>query len=192
VARALDKVGLAACKTNQNLNLALGALKGALKIRCEILGPSHVDSIDTLNNIAGVRFNRKEWVVAAQDYLAVFSWREQVFGRNHPSVAVTAHTLASIYDCRLFRLEEAREFYVIALQVYQELSREKSSKATVRVANIQRQLNRLQKSAKKQETPDHFESLLLHDTKWCSSPSAYPQIEFLSQSKCRLMELFEF
>lgn len=57
VARGLDRVGLAACKNGENLYLALVALTDAMKIRCELLGPDHVDYVDFLNSIAGVRLN---------------------------------------------------------------------------------------------------------------------------------------
>jgi hypothetical protein len=126
VARALDKLGLAACKTHDNLDLALVALTDALKIRCELLGSDHVDSVDTLNNIAGVRLNMKEFEVAARNYHAVFRYRESIFGRNHASVAVTAYILACILDDVLKRPKEARAFFLISLSVYEALGLDNS------------------------------------------------------------------
>lgn len=120
-ARALDKLGLAACKTKENLDLALVALTDALEIRYTVLGQDHVDSIDTLNNIAGVRLNMKDFEKAAGDYQAVFSYREKIFGRNHASVAVTALKLACILDDVLGRPQEARRFFLIALDIYETL-----------------------------------------------------------------------
>jgi len=126
VARALDKLGLAACKTHDNLDLAIVALSDALKIRCEMLGANHVDSIDTLNNIAGVRLNMQSFDLAALDYLAVFRHRANVFGRNHASVAVTSYTLGCILQDRLNFTEEAADFFKMSLQVYESLGIEGS------------------------------------------------------------------
>jgi hypothetical protein len=97
------------------------ALKDALKIRCELLGPDHVDAVDTLNNIAGVRLNLKQVELAALDYLAVFRYRERIFGRHHASVAVTSYTLACILNDRLAMKDDAREFFLISLCVYDAL-----------------------------------------------------------------------
>jgi hypothetical protein len=126
VARALDKLGLAACKTHDNLDLAIVALSDALKIRCEMLGANHVDSIDTLNNIAGVRLNMKSFDLAALDYLAVFRHRAHVFGRNHASVAVTSYTLGCILQDRLNFSNDAADFFKMSLQIYESLGIEGS------------------------------------------------------------------
>ena len=121
VARALDKVGLAASMSHENLDLALTALSDAYRIRCALLGPNHIDSIDSLNNIAGVRLNRREFEVAANNYRVVIEHRRRVFGKYHASVAVTAYTLACILQDQLDRRPEAIQYFGLAREVYESL-----------------------------------------------------------------------
>lgn len=74
-ARALDKVGLAAskCPSQKNLEWALLALNEALHLRLSQLGPHHYDTVDTLNNIAGIFLRKKEWVQARDSYIDVLT-----------------------------------------------------------------------------------------------------------------------
>jgi len=74
-ARALDKMGLAAskCSSQQNLQWALFALNEALYIRLSQLGPHHCDTVDTLNNIAGIFLHMKAWTRAKDLYIDVLT-----------------------------------------------------------------------------------------------------------------------
>lgn len=74
-ARGLDKVGLAAskCPSPENFELALLALNEALHIRISQIGPHHCDTVDTLNNIAGIFLNMKEWSRAKDAYVDVLT-----------------------------------------------------------------------------------------------------------------------
>ena len=69
-ARGLDKVGFAAsmCASERNFEWALIALNEALYLRLSNLGPHHCDTVDTLNNIAGVFLRMKEWTKAKDTY----------------------------------------------------------------------------------------------------------------------------
>ena len=126
VARSLSKLGLAAYKANKNLDLAIIALSDALKIREETLGPNHVDSIDTLDNIAAVRLSMRSCVRSALDYLKVFNQRAHVFGRNHESVAATSYTLGGVLSDMLEMTEDAEDFFKLSLQIYEALGIEDS------------------------------------------------------------------
>ena len=61
-ARALDKVGLAAskCPSQENLECALLASNEALNVRISQLGPHHCDTVDNLNNIAGILLQMRD------------------------------------------------------------------------------------------------------------------------------------
>lgn len=74
-ARALDKVGFAASMSTsqQNLDWALLALKEALYLRFVHLGPHHTDTIDSLNNIAGVYLRMKKWAEAKEVYVDILT-----------------------------------------------------------------------------------------------------------------------
>lgn len=123
VATALNKVGLAAChlsKLEPNLRKALEALNQSLAIRYKVLGPSHVDTIDTLNNMAGVYLHLGNLQEARQAYFEVWTMRKAVFGPNHPAVAVSAHALGGVH-LRMSQVQEASKYYFSALQVYRNL-----------------------------------------------------------------------
>lgn len=120
VARMLNQVGLSAslCQSDENLDWALIALKEALHIRMKFYGPHHVDVVDTLNNIAGVYFHKRELDIAKELYLDVLLVRNYIFGRNHPSVAVTAQTLGKVYT-RLADFHNAMKYFELALEIFQ-------------------------------------------------------------------------
>jgi len=119
VAKGLDKVGLCAslCGTPENLDWAYLSLKQSLQIRLQYLGPHHVDCVDTLNNIAGVFLQRKEWTKARDLYKDVLVLRAAIFGNHHASIAITAQTLGKIYF-QLRDFENAMMNYELALRIY--------------------------------------------------------------------------
>jgi Tfp pilus assembly protein PilF len=135
IALALNNVGLAACrlsKTRPNLRKASEALNQSFEIRYEILGPSHVDTIDTLNNMAGVYFHLGDLEEARQAYFEVWTMRQAVFGLHHPSVAVTAHAIGSVY-LRLSQVDEASKYYYNALDVYRHLNLSEENTSVARL-----------------------------------------------------------
>ncbi len=121
LAKALDKIGLAASQkersTPERLTFALDSLEEAFKIRTELLGPSHVDTVDTLNNMAGVYLKLEKLQIAKQTFHDVLMKRIAIFNHMHPSVAVTAHTLATIH-VSLKEVEEAYHYFNFAYAVY--------------------------------------------------------------------------
>jgi tetratricopeptide (TPR) repeat protein len=121
LSRALDKVGLTAslCTNKQNLQWALIALHESLSIRHSLLGPHHCDVVDTLNNIAGVHLHQREYIQARDAYIEVLTVRSAIFGKRHPSVAVTAATLGKVYTS-LSEFDNALRFMYFALRVYKE------------------------------------------------------------------------
>ncbi len=120
VARALDKVGLAASMTHSSLDLALATLLDGWKIRYTLLGPDHIDSVDSLNHIAGVYLNRGDFAVAARYYKLVMTLRQEIFGDlNHTSVAVTAYHLACILEDRMDKGSEAHIYFNLTKHIYE-------------------------------------------------------------------------
>lgn len=127
VARGLDRVGFAATLcgtidaggggTRDNLQYAQEALKEALRIRVDYLGPHHCDCVDTLNNIAGVYLQKKEYDMAKELYLDVLHVRSKIFGMYHPSIAITAQMLGKIYFYH-GDFKNAMFYYELALRVY--------------------------------------------------------------------------
>jgi tetratricopeptide (TPR) repeat protein len=119
VAKGLDRIGFAAtlCGSGEKLQLAEESLKEALRIRIEFLGRHHCDCVDTLNNIAGVYLQRKEYKIAKELYKEVLHVRSKIFGIHHASIAITAQMLGKIHFY-LKDYENAMSYYDLALRVY--------------------------------------------------------------------------
>jgi hypothetical protein len=127
----LEKLGCAlATPTNNRATVcqpsqaskALEHLRRALQIRCRLLGPLHVDSVECLNTIAAVYFRWEDFINAQGAYYEVLVLRQAIFGQNvsgleHPSVAVTAQQLGQVH-ARLSELETALEYYQMAERIY--------------------------------------------------------------------------
>ena len=121
LAKALDKIGLAASQNEsysaERLTFALESLEEAFKIRKELLGEAHIDTVDTLSNIAGVYLKLEKLQIAKQTFHDVLKRRLAIFDRMHPSVAVTAHTLAIIH-MSLQEMDDALHFFHFAYDVF--------------------------------------------------------------------------
>ena len=118
VARSLDKVGLCSCR--ENPTIALVALKDAFNIRYESLGPIHVDTVDSLNNMAGVHLRMRDYHLARKAYHEVYMVRQIIFGPRHASVAITAHALGGVH-LKLAQVEDAARYYKRAMEIYKKL-----------------------------------------------------------------------
>jgi hypothetical protein len=119
VAAALNKVGLLACRFSEkeSLQIARKALMQSFTLRHAILGPTHVDTVESLNNIAGVHMHLYEYQPARKAYYEVFSVRKALWGKYHPSVGVVAQALGSVH-LQLAEMKYADKFFRIALEVY--------------------------------------------------------------------------
>jgi tetratricopeptide (TPR) repeat protein len=116
-AKNYNLLGRAACQAKR-LDLAMESLEISFTLRLQVLGPLHVDTVDTFNNIAGVYYKQHNNLEAARCYREVLTLRQAIFGLNHPSVAVTARDLAR--TCiRLDLKEEAQELYSLAMSTCQ-------------------------------------------------------------------------
>ena len=116
VGLALDCVGRAAVFMEE-LDWGLIALYEAFNIRFNALGPWNIDVADTLNNIAGALYRINELILAEEAYTEVMSVRKAVWGKNHPSVAVTACSLGRT-QLRRSNLEGALSSFHEALRIY--------------------------------------------------------------------------
>jgi len=152
---AVGKTAAYAAKDNKNnadsskagaLDWALLALYEALEIRCEELGPWHLDTADTLNNIAGVYYRKDELKLAEEAYKEVISVRAAVFGKNHPSVAVTFTTLGRI-QLRQRSLDDAFLSFNSALNIYRVgMNLNQNSKLVTRLLKYISRVERLRLS----------------------------------------------
>jgi Tetratricopeptide repeat len=123
VARSLDKVGLVCCRLqdDHHVKLARLALDEAFAIRYDTLGPIHVDTVDSLNNIAGVHLHQQEYQLARKAYHEVYLVRQIIFGPSHPAVAITAHALGSVH-LHMAQIDDAAIYYRRAMEIYKKLN----------------------------------------------------------------------
>ena len=120
MALGLNQLGVAIAASDTDLSLALSTLQECFDIRNRLLGPNHVDTVDTLSNMADVRCSLKEYEAAYNTYLAVLRSREWLFGRIHLSVAATALSIANVLE--LIHGEdsiESQEYYAVVIEIYQ-------------------------------------------------------------------------
>ena len=68
----------------------------ALSIREKILGPEHIVSLSSLDNLAGFYRMRGEFLRSDQLYAQIVARRENKLGRNHPEVVSALKDWASM------------------------------------------------------------------------------------------------
>ncbi|VEU42769.1 unnamed protein product [Pseudo-nitzschia multistriata] len=104
----------------KELSYAQRLLEDALALRAHHLGVWHVDTVETYNKLAGVHLHLGQVQAAATAYHEVFLVRRAIFGANHPSVAISAHSLANCYY-RLGDVPQSLKWYQTSLNVYETM-----------------------------------------------------------------------
>ena len=150
-AHALHRAGVAYTAA-QRPDQAVPLLQQALALRIQHLGPWHVDAVDSMNHL-GNAYSASTTSTsttasgavaeAVSCYWQVFWLRKAIFGNQHASVAVAAHELGNALY-RTGQLEDADNFYQIALTVYEQnlgVSRETHPA----VARLWRNIKRLER-----------------------------------------------
>jgi len=102
----------------EDLNYAKRLLEEAFAIRVHHLGVWHVDTIETYNKLASVLLHLGLFKEASRSYREVFLVRRAIFGNRHPSIAITAHSLANCHY-RMRAFQESLRWYRISLDVYE-------------------------------------------------------------------------
>lgn len=135
VGRALDSLALAIVKRANHDRSTIGVKKAtvrddlsyarrlyeqAFSIRVQHLGVWHVDTVETFNKLAGVLSHLCLLKEACQAYHEVFLVRKAIFGNKHPSVAISAHSLANCYYKR-GNVKESLKWYDHSLNVYERM-----------------------------------------------------------------------
>jgi tetratricopeptide (TPR) repeat protein len=103
-----------------SLREAQRLLEQAFAIRCHHLGVWHVDTVETYNRLASVRLHLGDVAGACHAYQEVFHVRRAIFGRSHPSVAISAHSVANCHY-RLGSVPQSLQWYQRALDVYEAM-----------------------------------------------------------------------
>jgi tetratricopeptide (TPR) repeat protein len=142
-AHAMDLVGEATLRlshTEENLRHAKEALDEAFSVRFQLLGPWHVDTVESYNKMAAIYLHLSEFREACKAYEEIYLVRKAIFGADHPSVAIAAHALANVHF-KLLEVEEARRYYKTALAIYSKMHL-KSSRNLGRLTSDRERLER--------------------------------------------------
>ena len=107
-------------QVDDDLQYAQRLLEQAFAVRVHHLGVWHADTVETYNKLASVQLHLGQVREAAKAYREVFLVRRAIFGPDHPSVAISAHSLANCYY-KLRRVQESLKYYQIALTVYETM-----------------------------------------------------------------------
>jgi len=147
IAVAMERMGMAIMASSpddmDSLQRAYTVLLEAFRIRQSHLGSWHPDTVDCMNWIGKVHMLCNNLQEARRCYWQVFWVRRAIFGSDHPSCAVAAHDLANLYF-KLGRIQDANNFFQIALEVYEKL---KLSHDNPSMARLIRDLKRLHRIA---------------------------------------------
>lgn len=72
-------------------------LKRSLEMRERVLGPEHPDCAQSLNNLAALNNEKKQYDKAEELYERALNIRRQALAPDHPSLAYTVKHLAMLY-----------------------------------------------------------------------------------------------
>ncbi|CAB1349492.1 unnamed protein product [Coregonus sp. 'balchen'] len=91
-------------------------LTRSLEMRQRVLGPDHPDCAQSLNNLAALHTERREYETAEDMYERALDIRKRALSPDHPSLAYTLKHLAMLYK-RRGKLEKAVPLYELALDI---------------------------------------------------------------------------
>lgn len=76
-------------------------LSRSLEMRQRVLGPDHPDCAQSLNNLAALHTERREYEMAEDMYERALDIRKKALSPDHPSLAYTLKHLAMLYKRRV-------------------------------------------------------------------------------------------
>lgn len=76
-------------------------LSRSLEMRQRVLGPDHPDCAQSLNNLAALHTERREYEMAEDMYERALDIRKRALSPDHPSLAYTLKHLAMLYKRRV-------------------------------------------------------------------------------------------
>lgn len=87
-------------------------LTRSLEMRQRVLGPDHPDCAQSLNNLAALHTERREYETAEDMYERALDIRKRALSPDHPSLAYTLKHLAMLYKRRV------RHVYQLTLKLH--------------------------------------------------------------------------
>ena len=94
-------------------------MQRTLRIDEKALGPDHLNTAQSLNNLAAVYGDQGRYEEAVPLYQRALAIREKALGPDHPNTAQSLNNLASLYG-RQGRYEEAESLFQRALAIQEK------------------------------------------------------------------------
>ncbi|XP_015423557.1 PREDICTED: nephrocystin-3 [Myotis davidii] len=94
-------------------------LKRSLEMRERVLGPDHPDCAQSLNNLAALCNEMKQYEKAEELYERALDIRRRALAPDHPSLAYTVKHLAILYK-KMGKLDKAVPLYELAVEIRQK------------------------------------------------------------------------
>lgn len=88
-------------------------LKRSLEMRERVLGPDHPDCAQSLNNLAALCNEKKQYEKAEELYERALDIRRRALAPDHPSLAYTVKHLAILYKKMVSNLWHAYMCFII-------------------------------------------------------------------------------
>ena len=99
------------------LLLGLQSLRKCFHIRYQALGPTHIDTVETVNKIANIYMALGMYSSAIKDFMEVMQLRAAIFGDYHPSVAIAARAMGQVF-LKQELTSEAKTYLLKALNIF--------------------------------------------------------------------------
>ena len=97
--------------------MGLQSFRKCFRIRYDILGPTAIDTVETLSKIASNYMRLHMYQSAKHDFMEVLKLRTAIMGEHHPSVAVAAQSLG-IAHLKMEEQEQAKAYFLLAYNVF--------------------------------------------------------------------------
>ncbi|KAK7582824.1 hypothetical protein V3481_012122 [Fusarium oxysporum f. sp. vasinfectum] len=108
---------------------------GAVKLRTEILGEEHPDTLTSMGNLASTYWNQGRLKEAEELQVDVMEIRKRVLGEEHPDTLTSMANLASTY-WNQGRLKEAEELQVDVMEIQKRVLGEEHPHTLTSMANL--------------------------------------------------------
>lgn len=116
LADVLNNMGQLHAERQANYTQAEQFYQTALDIRIELLGEHSIETSESRNNLATLKYLQGRYQEAESLYEQVVAIKRSILSPTHPSLALSLHNLGAVY-AKLKKHEKARKVYIEALKI---------------------------------------------------------------------------
>ncbi|RKK27668.1 hypothetical protein BFJ66_g16550 [Fusarium oxysporum f. sp. cepae] len=131
---------------------------GAVKLRTEVLGEEHPDTLTSMGNLASIYSNQGRWKEAEELGVDVMEIRKRVLGEEHPYTLTSMGNLASTY-WNQGRWKEAEELEVDVMEISKRVLGEEHPDTLTSMEELEVDVMEISKRVLGEEHPDTLASM---------------------------------